>query len=197
MIRGLIFDLDGTLADSQLDFDAIRREMELPPGQPILETLLQLEAARAERCRAILHRHEWDGATRATRLPGVAELFSILSARGLKRAVATRNSRQITDATLAKLQLAFDISLTRDDGPVKPDPWPVLHVCQQWQCSPAEVVVIGDYRFDVESGRAAGCRTVLLIHRGDPQTYPNTELADLVLSSLAEYTTLLAWLDTL
>ena len=34
-IRGLIFDLDGTLVDTQLDFDLMRREMELPPG-PIL-----------------------------------------------------------------------------------------------------------------------------------------------------------------
>jgi len=43
MIRGIIFDLDGTLADSQLDFDAMRREMELPLGLPILEALTRLD----------------------------------------------------------------------------------------------------------------------------------------------------------
>jgi beta-phosphoglucomutase-like phosphatase (HAD superfamily) len=55
-LRGLIFDLDGTLVDSRLDFEAMRREMELPAGTPILEALEDLPAHRAERCREILHR---------------------------------------------------------------------------------------------------------------------------------------------
>jgi phosphoglycolate phosphatase-like HAD superfamily hydrolase len=63
--------------------------------------------------------------------------------------------------------------------------------------SPADVVVVGDYRFDVECGRAAGCRTVLLTHPADPASYPNVERADLLLYSLAEYSTMLAWLETL
>src|SRR4029079_1680676 len=96
MIRGIIFDLDGTLADSQLDFDAMRREMELPPGQPILESLLHLPPERAERSQRILHRHELAGAERATALPGTHELLAVLKARGIPCAVATRNSRQIT-----------------------------------------------------------------------------------------------------
>jgi len=57
--------------------------------------------------------------------------------------------------------------------------------------------VVGDYRFDVECGRAAGCRTVLLTHPAESQDYPNTEQADLVLASLADYPRLLAWLETL
>jgi HAD superfamily hydrolase (TIGR01509 family) len=197
MIRGLIFDLDGTLADSQLDFDAMRREMELPPNLPILEALDGLEPAHALHCRTVLDRHEWAGAERASLLPGVGELFELIRSRGLRQAVVTRNSRRITDATLVRLGLAIELSLTRDDGPVKPDPWPVMHICGHWGLSPAEVVVIGDYRFDVECGRAAGCRTVLLTHPNDPQTYPNVEQADMLLASLADYTRLLAWLDTL
>jgi len=40
MIRGVVFDLDDTLVDSQLDFDAMRREMELPPDQPVFEAVM-------------------------------------------------------------------------------------------------------------------------------------------------------------
>ena len=36
-IHGVVFDLDGTLVDSALDFAAMRRDMQLPAGQPILE----------------------------------------------------------------------------------------------------------------------------------------------------------------
>jgi len=197
MIRGIVFDLDGTLADSRLDFAAMRQEMELPVDQPILEALAKLEPVYAERCHAILHRHELAGAERAVLLPGVAELLAVLRSRGIRLAIATRNSRRITEVTTTKLGLMADLVLTRDDGPVKPDPWPVLHACEQWQLSPDDVVVIGDYRFDVECGHAAGCRAVLLTDPHDPLTYPNVERADLLLRSLAEHPRLLAWLESL
>lgn len=197
MIRGVIFDMDGTLVDSALDFDLMRREMDLPAGQPILEAIAQLPADLANHCRIILSRHEQQGADRATLLPGVAELCHALDQCGIHRAVATRNSRSITQAALGRLGLKFEIALTRDDGPVKPDPWPVLEICRQWCISPAETAVVGDFRFDVECGRAAGAHTVLLTHDGAPCAYPNHERADLVLNSLADYPRLLAWLETL
>ena len=51
-IRGVIFDLDGTLIDSGLDFEQMRREMEFAPGRWILETIALLEEGpRKERCR--------------------------------------------------------------------------------------------------------------------------------------------------
>ncbi|HEX5105369.1 MAG TPA: HAD family hydrolase [Pirellulaceae bacterium] len=197
MISGIVFDLDGTLVDSGLDFEAMRREMELPPGEPILEALKHLQPAHAARSGEVLHRHEREGLARATLLPGVRELLATLKRRRIHTAIATRNSRSITAATLARFQLTFDPVLTRDDGPVKPDPWPVLHACQQWGLGPSQVVVVGDYRFDVESGRAAGARTVLLTHPQDPRQYANHEQADLLLTSLAEYPRLLAWLEAL
>ncbi len=195
MIRGIVFDMDGTLVDSRLDFDAMRREMELPAEMPILEAVKRLPPPRAAQCRAILERHERAGHERATLLPGAGELLRELRVRGMRTAIATRNSREITAATLHKLKLAVDFAFTRDDGPVKPDPWAANQACQRWQLAPAEVAVIGDFRFDVECGRAAGCRTVLLTHPLDPATYPNEERAELVLLSLADHPRLLAWFD--
>ena len=197
MIKGIVFDLDGTLVDSRLDFAAMRREMELPPDMPILEGLARLDAGHAERCQAILRRHELAGAERAELLPGAAELLGVLQARQIRRAIATRNSRSITAATLSKVGVDFELVFTRDDGPVKPDPWSVKEAARLWGLSPLEIVVVGDFRFDVECGRAAGSRTVLLTHPHDPQEYPNTEQADLVLGSLADHSRLLAWIESL
>jgi FMN phosphatase YigB (HAD superfamily) len=62
-VRGVIFDLDGTLIDSALDFDQMRADMGFAPGQLILETFESLpEGERKARCREILHGHEYRGA---------------------------------------------------------------------------------------------------------------------------------------
>lgn len=169
MIDGIIFDLDGTLLDSALDFDLMRFEMRLPPGRPILESLAELPAAELPRCHQILHRHELAGADRAVPLPGVVEFLADLQGRGLRRAIVTRNSRSVTQAMLAKLPVSFDPVITREDGPVKPDPWAIQSICQSWQVPAAKVVMIGDYWFDIACGRAAGARTAL---------YAPTPLAD-------------------
>jgi len=192
-VRGLIFDLDGTLVDSQLDFDLMRREMELPPG-PILESIAALPPACAERCHLILRKHEVAGAERATLLPGVAQLLELAKERRIPIGIATRNSRDIALAVLDRLQIRHDILLTRDDGPVKPDPWAVRHICQTWKVPARQVVMIGDYQFDVLSGRGAGARTVLLTNPIPPHEYPNHERADLLLSSLAEHDRLMDWM---
>jgi len=195
MVKGIVFDLDGTLVDSQLDFDAMRREMELPAEMPILEALARLDPQQAARCQEILHRHELAGAERATLLPGCRELIEKLHACDVKLAIATRNSRHITAVTVEKLEIPIEALFTRDDGPVKPHPWPVEEACRLWAVEPAEVVVIGDFRFDVECGRAAGCRTVLLTHPQPVAGHPNKEQADLLLTSLADYPRLLDWLQ--
>ena len=195
-IRGLIFDLDGTLVDSQLDFDLMRAEMELPPG-PILESIAALPAERANRCHVILHRHEVAGAERATLLPGVGQLLTKAEERQIPIGIVTRNSREISSLVLQRLKIRHDILITRDDGPIKPDPWAVRHICETWNVPAHQVVMLGDYRFDVLSGRGAGAKTVLLTHPVPPQEYPNHEQADLLLSSLAEHHRLMEWLDQL
>lgn len=195
-VRGLIFDLDGTLVDSQLDFDLMRSEMELPPG-PILESIATLPPAHAERCHRILRKHEVAGAERATLLPGVGQLLERAKERKLPIGIVTRNSREISLAVLLRLQLKYDILLTRDDGPIKPDPWAVRHICEIWNVPARQVVMIGDYQFDILSGRGAGARTVLLTNPVAPHEYPNHEQADLLLSSLAEHDRLIKWMESI
>jgi HAD superfamily hydrolase (TIGR01509 family) len=194
-IRGLIFDLDGTLVDSQLDFDLMREEMDLPPGR-ILESIAALPPERGRQCMEILQRHEIEGAARATLLPGVDLLLRKAQERSIPIGIVTRNSRETSLAMLHRLQIWHDVLLTRDDGPIKPDPWGVRQICERWNVPARQVVMIGDYMFDVLSGRGAGTRTVLLTHPVPPHEYPNEEQADLLLSSLAEHERLMEWLAT-
>src|SRR5262245_2194501 len=111
--RGVIFDLDGTLVDSALDFPAMRREMGLPDGRPILEALAEMPEREAARCREILIRHEDQGAQRATLMPGVSEFLCRLDELRVRQAIVTRNSRTSALAMLERLALRFDPVICR------------------------------------------------------------------------------------
>lgn len=193
-IRGVIFDLDGTLADSGLDFAAMRREMGLPAGEPILEGIERLDSQNAARCRDILARHEWAGVERATVTDGAIEFIGELAARDIRRAVLTRNSRELALATIGRLALDIPLVLGREDAPVKPRPDAVLEICRRWALAPREVAVIGDYRFDIEAGRAAGAWTVAYTGLRPTAEVPWAAEADHVLECFTRAQALLAWM---
>jgi HAD superfamily hydrolase (TIGR01549 family) len=193
-IRGIVFDLDGTLVDSALDFELMRQEMRLESGLPILEAIDAMEELRAAECREILARHEFAGVQRASLMPGVVDFLSELAHREIKQAVLTRNSRASALATLDRLELPFDLVLGREDAPIKPNPAAIWKICKTWGLERDEVVMLGDYRFDIEAGRQAGVRTVLYTRGRDPSQISFSHLADFHLHSFTEAEGLLAWL---
>jgi HAD superfamily hydrolase (TIGR01509 family) len=162
-LKLVIFDLDGTLLVPALDFQAIREEIGLPPVVPILETMEALDPAAKERAFAILDRHEAEAAARSALMPGARELLAGLKRRGIRAAVFTRNSRVSVDAACRRHGLAFDAVVTRESHRPKPCPDGIRHLMQTFVAAPAETVVVGDYRFDIEAGRNAGVRTIALV----------------------------------
>jgi phosphoglycolate phosphatase len=196
-IDGIIFDLDGTLVESGLDFELMRAEMRLPSGMPLLETIAELPTDDRQRCHDILHQHELAGAARAELMPGVGLFLGQVAERGLRRAVITRNSRTLTVPLLARLGLDFDPVLTRDDGPIKPDPASIWEICRIWGTIPSRVVMLGDYRFDLEAGRRAGAKSVLYLGGRPRDRLPDwAEMADFVLASFLDPAGFFAWLDS-
>jgi len=178
-IRGIIFDLDGTLVDSKLDFEAIRRDMGLPSQTPILEALRQTApGSELERMQAVLHSHELRSAELATLFDGVPEFLQWIDDQPWPRAILTRNSRICTEIVLDRLNLRFSYVLTREDAAPKPDPAGLLAICREWNLPPHEVVFCGDYLFDLQAGQRAGMRTILYAPGELPEF---ADQADLVL----------------
>jgi phosphoglycolate phosphatase-like HAD superfamily hydrolase len=64
------------------------------------------------------------------------------------------------------LKLQFDISISREDGPYKPSPEPIRRIARQWGATPDELLMVGDYKWDVLCGRNAGARSVALLDTG-------------------------------
>jgi len=159
-LKLVIFDLDGTLLASPLDFNAIRAEIGLPEGRPILEALEDLSPSERARAETIINRHETEAARASRLMPGAADLLAWLRTRGLKVALLTRNSRSSVEAAARRHGLAFDAAVTREDHEPKPSPRGVRHLMEACGARADETILVGDFRFDVEAGAAAGVRTI-------------------------------------
>lgn len=193
-VRGIIFDLDGTLVDSRLDFDAMRRDMGLPNGMPILEGLaLVPPGPERDRMLQIMHEHEVRGADESTLIDGVLEFLDHLEGLGIASAVLTRNSRASALRTLQRWNLSFSHVVAREDAIPKPDPAGVLLIAQRWGIPAHQIVVIGDYLFDLQAGRRAGSRCVLFARGERP---PFASEADFLLRDFRHAADLLQTLVT-
>ena len=73
--KAVIFDLDGTLVDSRLDFAAMRAETGCPEGMGLLEYQAGIEdVERRNQVREVIYWHEMSGAKQATWMPGAEEM---------------------------------------------------------------------------------------------------------------------------
>lgn len=164
--RHWVFDMDGTLTLAVHDFAAIRRALEIPPEDDILEHLARLPAEQAAPKRAWLLEHERELAYAARPAPGAHDLLALLRERGCRLGLLTRNARELALVTLDAVGLGdcFDPGdiLGRDEAPPKPDPGGLLKLATCWEVAPAELVMVGDYRFDLACARAAGAAAVLV-----------------------------------
>lgn len=178
-MRALLFDLDGTLCDTLEDIRAAANRVLARSGIPALpsefvranvgrgaRSLLQacladtsldpeecLREFRADYARNLLHR--------TAPYPGVREGLERLS--GFRKAVVTNKPVEMSVAILQGLGLSryFEHIVGEDSYPVlKPDPLPVLETIRKMGLTPAQAVLIGDSRVDVECARNAGVRFV-------------------------------------
>ena len=166
VMRHWVFDMDGTLTVAVHDFAAIREALSIPPEHDILTHLAALPAEEAAAKHAWLLEHERDLAIASKPAVGAVELVRELAGRGCQLGILTRNARALAHVTLQAIGLAdcFPVEhiLGRDEAAPKPSPDGLLKIAQAWNVAPSELVMVGDYRFDLDCGRAAGARTVLV-----------------------------------
>lgn len=168
-VAAVLFDFDDTLTTpGALDFDRIRRDLACPPGTPILEHIAGLPSTE-QRTRAStrLNELELEAAERAQPNPHAEALVRRLQDAGLPLGILTRNSRASVERALHNfpaLQPAdFQVIVSRDDHvPPKPAGDGVAYAARRLGVDVRELLLVGDYIFDVLAGASAGALTVLL-----------------------------------
>lgn len=158
--------MDGTLTLAVHDFNDIRNTLGLAEGKPILEAIDDLPPKEASAMMQKLFTIEMDIAARATQQPGAEELLVQLLEDNCKLGILTRNGVEIAAKTLEAAGLSSyfnrELVLGRESCAPKPDPAGIHHLLSAWQADAESSVMVGDYKFDLESGHRAGVHTVHL-----------------------------------
>ena len=171
-LRGVIFDMDGTLTKPNLDFGEMYRRCGVDPAHDILEMIAQMpRREEQEDALAIIEEMEEEGRRTLELMNGATELISWLDSHGIPMAIVTRNTKRTTDVLTQNLLPPplgshFHPVMTRDSGfPPKPDPTVLNEIATQWGVDlPSEsLLMVGDsVSNDIAFGRKAGIRTALL-----------------------------------
>jgi len=190
-IKGILFDFDGTLTrPGALDFPAIKREMNCPDEKPILEYIETLDPASRSRLRTILESKEEQAAEESLPNQGAEELLSALRSKGILLGIITRNSLKSVSRMLDKFDgitiQDFAAIITRDDARPKPHPDGVYQAASKMGLIPSEILVVGDFRFDVMAGKAAGATTALLTNGGRSEMDTGDPSPDYTINILEE-----------
>jgi len=179
--RAVLFDLDGTLADTAPDLAAAVNRMRAEQGhEPLpIERLRPFASAGA---RGLVHAAfgikpgdaEYPALREAflefyaekvcerTRLfPGMAELLRELHERGVRWGIVTNKATRFTERIIAKLGLKPDCVVCGDTTPhLKPHPAPLLHAAEDLSLPAQDCFYLGDDLRDMQAARAAGMRPV-------------------------------------
>jgi phosphoglycolate phosphatase len=186
MLRAALFDLDGTLVLTKIDFArmkaavvalAAERGVDLTPfaERDTLSLVRHAEeqlgltapAFRAQALAAIVD-CELASIEHARVAEGASETLAWLRARGVRVAIVTRNGRDAVARLLARFDLAHDVLLTRDDvARVKPHPLHLYEALDRLGVQPSDAIMVGDHAMDIVAGRAAGMRHALAIAHDD------------------------------
>ncbi len=171
-LRGVILDMDGTLTGPYFDFDGLEREVGAGDVD-FVRYLSEADPAERERVQKIILRYEDDAAHNSPLNEGTREFLDWLKKHGFRLALVTRNSRRSVEIVCRRFNLRFETVWAREDGPHKPAPDAIHFISRQWNILPAEILVVGDYMYDIQAGQSAGARTALLTN-GKPPKWQNT-----------------------
>ena len=184
MIQAVLFDLDGTLADTALDLGGALNTLLSRHGLPEKSIdeirnqashgaagLLKLGAGitpdhpdYARWRTEYLDEYDSRYAQDTTLFGGVNELIAELGKRGIKWGIITNKPMRFTDKLVPKLGFIIPpaVVVSGDTcGEPKPSVKPMLYACGQIHADPQHTLYVGDAERDIQAGRNAGMTTVL------------------------------------
>ncbi len=213
MLRGLIFDVDGTLVTFTFDIKGAKTAMitELismgldTTGLSVSSSMLEiLEAARSQaegrgmghdfrvvkkQLYSILDSSEMETGAAAEVIPRIRETLEYLRSKSVRLAVVTNSGRRpaLERLTRSGLLDLFDFVLTRDDvETMKPSPAGVEKAVALLSLPKGDVYYVGDSLMDIQAAKRAGLKVISVATGNYTMERLKDEGSDCVLETLAE-----------
>jgi len=183
-IKTVLFDLDGTLADTAPDLAAaLNHVLETHNYEPLpFETIRPYvshggvalttlgfgeDHPEFDRLyKELLQHYQNNIATKTVLFPGMAELLYKLEEQNINWGVVTNKPAWLTEPLLDALNLSSR-AITIVSGDTleqrKPHPAPILHACQQAGSKAEECLYVGDAERDIEAGNRAGMPSIIAL----------------------------------
>jgi pyrophosphatase PpaX len=177
VIRTVLFDLDGTIIDTnRLILEswrhALGKHLGICPdereligyfGEPLIVTARRFDEANAEMlCAAYREFNVAMHDSMVKKIDGVDETISGLKALGIRVGIVTSKKRLIAERGLKNFNLLglMDVLVTIEDTrECKPQGEPVIKALELLDISPAEALYVGDTHYDILCARNAACRS--------------------------------------
>lgn len=211
VMAAVVFDLDGTLTDTESDWDVVRRGLAAEDG------VAWPDGATAAMIG--MSTQEWSAyLSEVVGLPGTAEDAARRTIEGLQSlyrtglkvlpgaqaavarigshwtlGLASSSPRVLIDQSLATMGITGSFATTvsteeLQDAPGKPAPDVYLEVCRRLGVEPGRAVAIEDAPNGLRAAHAAGMKVVAIPPHFHPPTADVLALADLVVDSLDDLT---------
>lgn len=209
LVKGMLFDLDGTLLDTAADFADVVQQMTEQAARPaiafaaihqtvsngaraLVELAFGIQPGHPdfeERLNALLALYaQRIVATKATLYPGMDALLQHLENSGIPWGIVTNKPERFCRPLLENLGLlARCATLICPDHVThsKPHPEPLLLACTHLGIEPQQAIYVGDHPRDIDAGRAAGMFTIAVRYGYLPDTPPVEQWqADLIVDSV-------------
>ena len=186
-IEAVLFDLDGTLADTAPDLARALNLTLIEHARPVLpidlirpavslgsEAMVQLafnvdkdhddfEAVRQQ----FLDRYSKSIAQHTRLFPDMDKVLSALEQAGIVWGVVTNKFSWLSQPLMDSLRLLKRAACVVSGDTVarcKPHPDPMYHACKLIGCDPGNTVYIGDAKHDIDAGNAAGMHTMIALY---------------------------------
>jgi len=197
-LKGIAFDVDGTLCEPQTYmFAEMRSSIGIPKTSDILDHIYALPLSEREAAMGKIRTIERNAMASQKPQAGLVELMAYLESKDIPKGICTRNFETPVAHFLGKFLEGkhFWPVVTRDFRPPKPDPAGILHIAKSWGMVKGEgegdgsrIIMVGDSIDDMTAGYRAGAATVLLVNEVNAHlaTHEHTDLCISRLDELVE-----------
>jgi HAD superfamily hydrolase (TIGR01509 family) len=182
VIKGVVFDFDGTLVDSMRLIYRVLNEALKKQGLPLIELdllgrmagrtlaeIIRLKSDISESGLKEIRKELFDGYMQGCKtdcplLPNVINVLKELKSRGIKLGIFTTTPRKPLDTVMNRFKLKdyFDILMAKENVKSKPNPDGLVRIIEEFGIRKEECLYVGDSPTDILAGKAAGVKTVVI-----------------------------------